>query len=209
MKKSILLSIAILLLCSCSRISRTPYRPDQFDSTLIKVRVMARKILPDTLISFYPLLNKEEDKIVFHSVDENLFTNLQKINKKDLNTLPWIYSELILVKDKQEYDRLIDCYKQEGTVDLNVFDAVYTYDQLWKQYWGIEPCPSEDLYIYVPDVIMTSDTTSTILFRSGYGMIVEKPALYEPIPKSIIHGYSSGVTYSDSECKINYWTIIW
>lgn len=175
----------------------------------MKIRVMARKVLPDTLISFFPVMNKEEDEIVFHSFHENMFTNLQKINKKDLNTLPWIYSELIHVKDKQEYDRLTDCYKQGDSVDLNVFDAVYTYDQLWKQYWGIEPCPSEDLYIYVPDVIMTSDTTSTVLLRSGYGMIVDNSALYEKIPQSIKHGYSSGITYSDIECKINYWTIIW
>lgn len=215
MKRVPLLLAALLCLSSCSchwngrTITVTPFGGRQHERNMTEVRALSREALPDSLISFFPVLSENGIRDVL-LLEENLFPGSQKISLKNLNTLPWIYSESYLAADKEEYLRIFDEALQHFDSDSYDSYEFYSYNQLWNQIMGIEPYPSEVSCIYVPDGASENDTTSTVVLRKGEGMILEDLRLYDKIPEPIKHGYSSGMTFSDSErSSIKYWIIIW
>ena len=216
MKRLSLIFIVVIFLCSCSPgISKYLY-DRQFNRAVTRIRQEARKVIPDSLLYNFPAMNNEDKRTVLHHFDENIFNtngrsisfNKKSIDKDNLNPLPWIYSESFMIKDVQDYYRMIDSVKLSDSKDLNAFDTVYSYSQLMEYCFNMTSPTSEGLCLYVPDS-SKSDSTSTVLLRAGHRRIMKDTSLYARIPEAIEDGYAAGITYSNTENIISYWTIIW
>lgn len=214
MKRRIFPVLCIISVLCCDRVhkeTRHYYLRGTFDKGVMRIRLYTREILPDSLMRFFPTIDKDS-ALTLTSCRHTIFKSFPKVKKNETHPLPWRFSEHYLINDASTYEAIIERIRKEGAKEINENSVVCSFDQLYKHIQNNETLTVEkaDTVIFVPDDALEKNHTRTLVFNYNLGETVNDFLSNADANSDYSDKhYSSGITYGELEQSIDYWIIIW
>lgn len=175
---------------------------DTFEKWGHLIQDTARALLPDSLISHFPPMNK--DSLNLLSLSSSFIVGpYPNIVVED--RLPWVYGEEYAVVDSTYFITLQEAIasgfeKYYYSVDSLIINQI----SLHKDFIHFPP----DSVILLPDLVFNDASASTKILDKGKGVVVDNSFLEESM-NAPDQRYITGVSVLKDGNSIYYWIIIW
>jgi len=217
MKRLIILILCTISVLCCDRASKETRHYSlrgTFDKGVMRIRLYTREILPDSLMRFFPTIDKDS-ALMLISCRHTIFKSFPKVKKTETHPLPWWFSEQYLINDASTYEAIIERIRNKGAKEINENCVICSFDQLYKHIHNNKTLTVDkaDTVIFVPDDALEKNHTCTLVFNYNLGETVNNFLLNadanSDYSNKTRHYYSSGITFRELEQSIDYWIIIW